>query len=84
MKRLCLLASLSLAACGSASNEAAGSNRAAATSVDAVTAEAVADTRAATSDATNAADAELDRLGNSIDDADAGNRVSNGTAVVEY
>lgn len=64
-----LLACAALAGCGSPSNDAAGNDTAAATNVDAVTAEAVSDTRAATADATAAADAELDRLSNSIDDA---------------
>lgn len=68
MKSVILLSSLCLGACGSASNDAADGNQASATSVDAVTAEAVEDTQAATNDASAAADAELDRLGNSIDD----------------
>lgn len=63
-----ILAGLALAGCGGAPDDAAGGNAAATTSVDAVTAEAVADTQAANADATAAADAELDRLTNSIDD----------------
>lgn len=68
------LALLALVGCGSPSNTTASGNTAAATSVDAVTAEAISDTQAATADATAAADAELDRLSNSIDEAAPDNR----------
>lgn len=68
MKTFILLSCLCLGACGSAANDAAKGNQASSTSVDAVTAEAVADTQAAKNDATAAADAALDQLSNSIDD----------------
>ncbi len=86
MKTLVLLAGLGLAACGSADNEAAQTPQGA-TSTDAVTAEAVRDTQAAEADAMKAADAELDNLGNTIDDGaanKAGERVSNSTNVEVY
>lgn len=76
MRTLVLLTTAAVAGCGSASDNAAGGNAAGATSVDAVTAEAVRDTRAANADATAAADAELDRLSNSIDDAPGNNRAT--------
>lgn len=67
MRTPALLLCLALAACGGGtSNQAATSP---ATSTDAVTEEAVRDTQAAEADAMKAADTELDRLGNSIDDA---------------
>lgn len=91
MKTRFVLASLALAACDSAGNNSAAAVQAP-RSIDAVTAEAVRDTRAAESDAINAADAELDNLNNSIDDggesADGavktGDRVSNTTKVEVY
>ena len=81
-----LLASLCLGACGGPSDDAAKGNASSTTSVDAVTAEAVRDTQAATNDATAAADAELDRLSNSIDDpAPANEAAGSGKAkVVTY
>lgn len=86
MKTLALLAGLGLAACGSVTNQAANSSQDA-TSAGAVTAEAISDTQAAEADAMKAADAELDNLGNTIDD-DAENkaveRVSNSTKVEVY
>ena len=61
---------LGLAACGSQpANRSA--DAAANTRPDAVTAEAVSDTQAAEADALKAADAELDNLSDSIDDAEA-------------
>lgn len=83
MKRFTLLAGLFLGACGGASDDAAKGNQASAETVDAVTAEAVADTQAATNDATAAADAELDRLANSIDDPAPANAAGSGKAKVE-
>lgn len=81
MKPSALLLLLGLAACGGATNDQAANESA---TVDAVTAEAVSDTQAATA----AADAELDRLSNGVDDtAPAQNetdRVSNTTAVTVY
>lgn len=59
------MACLDLAACGGSGDSAA--NRAAATSTDAVTAEAVRDTEAAEVDAMKAADAELDNLNGTIE-----------------
>lgn len=91
MKTGFALACLALAACDSAGNNSAAAVQTP-RSVDAVTAEAVRDTRAAESDAINAADAELDNLNNSIDDAGdsadsaaaAGDRVANTTRVEVY
>lgn len=92
MKLLTFLALLSLAACGDAArNNAAESAQT--TSTDAVTAEAVRDTQAAEVDAMKAADAELDNLGDTIDDAGrgtgnrtgkAGGAVSNTTKIEVY
>lgn len=85
MKTLPLALCFVLAACGGAETNDGGNEARATTSTDAVTAEAVRDTQAAEADAMKAADAELDNLGNAIDDG-AGNRaadrVSN-TAKVE-
>lgn len=92
MRFLTLAACLGLAACGGAAkNEAA--EAAETTTTDAVTAEAVDDTKAAEADAMAAADSQLDDLGNSIDDdapgmgnnkGKAGNAVSNTTKVEVY
>ena len=86
MKTLIALLCLGLAACGSQpANQSA--DAAANMRPDAVTAEAVADTQAAEADALKAADAELDNLSNSIDDADADDAkagVSNTTKVEIY
>ena len=85
MKLPPLLLLLGLAACGGATNDQAANESA---TVDAVTAEAVSDTQAATDDATAAADAELDRLSNGVDEAvpveNEADRVSNTTAVTVY
>lgn len=84
-RSLIFIASLALAACGGASKNEAASAEAAA-NTDAATVEAVRDTDAATADAMKAADAELDNLGNSIDDGapiDA-NKVSRSTKVTTY
>lgn len=88
MRMTLALLCLALAACGSQpANQSA--NMTAAASADAVTAEAVSDTKAAEADALKAADAELDNLGDTIDDAgngagDPANRVSSTTKVETY
>lgn len=87
MKMYTLVACLALAACGSSAKNEAGNSARTATSTDAVTAEAVRDTQAAEADAMKAADAELDNLGDTIDDGaqnKAGGRVSNTTKVEVY
>lgn len=81
MKSLAPALLLGLAACGGN----APANETEPTTVDAVTAEAVSDTQAATADAQAAASAELDRIGNEADAAPAdGNRVSSTTKVEVY
>lgn len=85
-RSLIFIASLALAACGGASKNEAAASAEAAANTDAATVEAVRDTDAATADAMKAADAELDNLGNSIDDGapiDA-NKVSRSTKVTTY
>lgn len=85
MKIPALLLLLGLTACGGATGDQAANES---STVDAVTAEAVSDTQAATNDAIAAADAELDRLSNGVDEAapaeNGGDRVSNTTAVTVY
>lgn len=86
MKTLIAFLFLGLAACGSQpANQSA--DAAANMRPGAVTAEAVADTQAAEADALKAADAELDNLSDSIDDAEADDAkagVSNTTKVEVY
>lgn len=90
MRMIALGAALVLAGCGGGGrNEAAAGTGP--TSTDAVTAEAVRDTQAAEAEAMKAADAELDNLGNSIDDkaparnaSSTADRVSNTTKVEVY
>lgn len=85
LAHLALLAPLALAACG----RGAPANQAETTTVDAVTAEAVSDTQAATADAQAAASMELDRIGNEADEASGpaankADRVSSTTKVEVY
>lgn len=87
MKKIVPASLLLLCACGGASTDNAAANAAASETADAVTAEAVRDTRAATNDAEAAAAAELDRLDDGAPASEGknkGDRVRNTTAVTVY